>query len=186
MRACHTGPNMMQPRVALTLGSLTSLGILNEAMVAMLAVLGCPSVRGDSSILGLLAEKAALVMPTAVDLEGSDVKDDKTRICRDAMAAAFCVARGQVERERVESVLLMGNGDWWQPGLMQCNASPSSYPSSHLVPRAPFIACLPWSRAIESCKPDSLCPGLTQPESRPSLASWGSRVLHWPITGGPD
>lgn len=68
----------MQTEPALTLGSLTSLGILNEAMVAMLAALWFPSVRGGSN-LGLLAEKAALVMPTAVDLDGSDVKDDTTR-----------------------------------------------------------------------------------------------------------
>ena len=56
-------------------------------MVAMLAALWFPSVRGGSN-LGLLAEKAALVMPTAVDLDGSDVKDDTTRSWRDAMAAA--------------------------------------------------------------------------------------------------
>ena len=52
---------------------------MNEAMVAMLAALWFPSVRGGSN-LGLLAEKAALVMPMVdVDLDGSDVKDDTTR-----------------------------------------------------------------------------------------------------------
>jgi hypothetical protein len=56
---------------------LVTLGILKVAMVDILAVLASLGVRCN---LGLLAEKAALVMP-----EGND----KTRSWRDAMAAAF-------------------------------------------------------------------------------------------------
>ena len=58
---------------ALTLGSLSTLGILNAAMVDILVVLENLAVNCN---LGLLAEKAALVMP-----DGSD----KSRSCRDAM-----------------------------------------------------------------------------------------------------
>jgi hypothetical protein len=56
-----------------TLGSLATLGILKAAMVDMAVALG---MLGASCNLGLLAEKAARVMP-----DGSD----KSRSCRDAM-----------------------------------------------------------------------------------------------------
>ena len=57
------------------MGSLATLGILKAAMVDIVVVLGS---LGVSCNLGLLAEKAALVMP-----EGSD----KSRSWRDAMVA---------------------------------------------------------------------------------------------------
>ena len=60
----------------LTFGSLATLGILKAAMVDILVVLGSLGVCCN---LGLLAEKAALVMP-----EGSD----RTRSCLDAMVAS--------------------------------------------------------------------------------------------------
>jgi hypothetical protein len=66
-------PTSLGMHSALTLGSLSTLGILNAAMFDILVVLENLAVRCN---LGLLAEKAALVMP-----DGSD----KSRSCRDAM-----------------------------------------------------------------------------------------------------
>jgi hypothetical protein len=64
---------MLNTLNTLTLGSLTTLGILNAAVFDILVVLENLAV---SCNLGLLAEKAALVMPDG---------RDKSRSCRDAM-----------------------------------------------------------------------------------------------------